>query len=276
MPSYTEALDSRSIQTSGRKATATRKFYATDISDPRFIVLAINAGTNLPKLGDTFPLLAGLFLMDYSITPIAGSGDSYEVVFQYEQSGGNITLLSGTAPGDQNGKLSGEIGFVEQTADIRSEFAPAFRLGVTYPILGLVTGDIEVRGYSVDAAGSPISIQRNITELTVTETHTRSSKEGIEDTMRALRFKRNNGTFLGRYPAGTVLYRGATIRRNSESSLLVTHSFVQDSDYHLQQKVALDQDGEPILNAEQKAAFVYWVQPFNSLGNFSSLSTNFS
>tara|TARA_S200002703_G_scaffold61407_1_gene53318 strand:+ start:417 stop:1247 length:831 start_codon:yes stop_codon:yes gene_type:complete len=275
LPSYTEALDSRSIQTSGRKATATRKFYATEVTDPGFIVLAISAGTSLPKLGSTFPTLGALFCMDYAITPISGSGDSYEVVFQYEQSGGITTLLAGDDPGDENKKLSGELGFVEQTADIRSEFAPAFRLGVSYPILGLVTGDIEVRGYSVDAAGSPISIQRNITELTVSEIHNRSSLEIKQDSMRAMRFRRNNGVFLKRYPVGTVLYRGATVRRNSESSLIVTHSFVQDSDYHLQQKVALDQDGEPILNEAQKAAFVYWVQPFNSLGNFSSLSDNF-
>jgi len=276
LPSYTEALDSRSIQTSGRKATATRKFYATDVTNVAFIIQAINGGSSLPGFGTEFPNLGSLRMIDYTCTPIAGSGDAYEIVFTYEQTGKGTGLITGNVPGDDNGLLSGEIGFVEKTSDIRSEFAPAFRLGVTYPILGLVTGDIEVRGYSVDAAGSPISIQRNITELTVTEVHTRESKELIEDTIRALRFRRNNGTFLGRYPAGTVLYRGATVRRNSESSLLVTHSFVQDSDYHLQQKVALDQDGEPILNAEQKAAFVYWVQPFNALGNFSSLSTNFS
>jgi hypothetical protein len=275
LPSYTEALDSRSISTSGRKATATRKFYATGITNVFFIVQAINGGAVLPGLGTSFPSLPGLKLIDYSFAPIAGSGDSYEITFTYEQTGDGTGLENGTTPGDENGRLSGEIGFVEKTADIRSEFAPAYRLGVRYPILGIVTGDFEVGGYSVDQAGSPVSIQRNLTEITVSEVHTRESLDRIEDTMRAMRFRRNNGIFLGRYPAGTVLYRGATIRRNGEASLIVTHSFAQDSDYHLQQKVVLDQDGEPLLNESFNARFVYWVQPFNLLGNFSSLSTNF-
>lgn len=280
LPSYAEALDSRSISTSGGKATGTRKFYVTGVateSDLKAVITAIDNGTSsLPKVGAAFiGGLNGLRRTDYSLTPIAGSGDAYDLVFNYEQTGAGRKLTSGFDPGDENRKLSGEIGFVEKTADIRSEFAPAYRLGVRYPILGLVTGDFEVGGYGVDAAGSPISIQRNLTEITVSEVATFSKTKVIQNVIQGLRFKRNNGLFLDRHAAGTVLYRGATIRRNGESSNLITHSFVQDSDFHLQQKVALDQDGEPILDQYYRAKFVYWVQPFNSLGNFGGLSDNF-
>jgi hypothetical protein len=73
-----------------------------------------------------------------------------------------------------------------------------------------------------------------------------------------------------------VLYRGASVRRIGVNVYSVAHSFVEDGDFHLQQSPLIEApDMTPKLNANKKAASVYWVQPFPVLKDLNQLSANF-
>ena len=277
MPELIESIESRSISSSSGQSTGTRVFHYSGVSSVKTVVGDILNGSTIgseimPKPNDTFPGLAGLRLVDYNVALVSDQTDLWRIEFTYQQNG-ETPQVDGGLIGDLNGKLSGEKGHIEIASEIRSEFVPAFRGGITFfPRDGIVTGlNVEVGGISIDAAGSPTSIQRDFGEITVSETMTFSDAETLSPIIADFRFARNFGTFLGN-SAGRVLYRGASIRRVSESFVSVQHSFSVDRAFHLQQKVALDQDGEPFLNSNYQAAFVYYVQPFPRFRTFSKLS----
>ena len=274
-----ESIESRSITSSGGQASGTRIFHLSGESNVSVVIGYILNGTvvntvTMPKPNDKFPGLSGLRVIDYNVGLVSDHTDLWRIEFTYQQNGTTPTVDGGQI-GDLNGRLSGEKGHVEIASEIRSEFVPAFRGGITfYPAFGNVTTvNSEVGGYPIDAAGSPTSIQRDIGEVTVSEVMSFEESQQLQNTIRDFRFRRNaNDRFLNVYQKGTVLYRGASIRRVSESYVQVVHSFAVDRAYHLQQKVSLDQDGEPYLNANYQAAFVYWVQPFQFTANFTQLS----
>jgi hypothetical protein len=281
LPDLIESIESRSITSSGGQASATRIFHLSGESSVKNVINNILAGSTIgsvtmPKQGDKFPELPGLRVVDYSVALVADQTDLWRIEFTYQQNGAAPTVDGGTI-GDLNGRLSGQKGHVEITSEIRSEFVPAYRGGITfYPAFGNInTTNFEVGGYPIDAAGQPTSVQRDIGEVTVSEVMSFEESQALQSTIRDFRFRRNsNGRFLGVHGKGTVLYKGASIRRVSESFVQVVHSFAVDRAYHLQQKVSLDQDGEPYLNANYQAAYVYWVQPFQFTADLSQLSPN--
>ena len=56
----------------------------------------------------------------------------------------------------------------------------------------------------------------------------------------------------------------------------VSHQFIYDELFHLQQQPRVDQDGRPILNAAgTHANQVYFIQPFPKLLDHNAISTNF-
>ena len=89
---------------------------------------------------------------------------------------------------------------------------------------------------------------------------------------------RNNATFLG-WPIGYVTYLGWTANESPDETLVTSHRFLADDWQHLEQRVAPNIGGKPLLAAgptlvtlpTQSCANVYWYQPFVSLTNFDNL-----
>jgi hypothetical protein len=89
---------------------------------------------------------------------------------------------------------------------------------------------------------------------------------------------RNNATFLG-WPTGYVTYLGWTANESPDETLVISHRFLADDWQHLEQRVAPNIGGKPLLAAgptlvtlpTQSCANVYWYQPFVSLTNFNNL-----
>lgn len=89
---------------------------------------------------------------------------------------------------------------------------------------------------------------------------------------------RNNAAFLG-WPIGYVTYLGWTANESPDETLVISHRFLADDWQHLEQRVAPNIGGKPLLAAgptlvtlpTQSCANVYWYQPFVSLTNFDNL-----
>lgn len=264
MASVIESIESRSIGTSGGRGQGLRVWHAegyTGISDVYGLI-----GGSLPAKGDSHPDFPGLIAKDFAIQKVAGHGDLWKVQWQYEV----ISTEFNQSPVFTPQTLPNEVNYVEISAEIRAEFFEAWRADPTIPAGGNPSEGVDIGGDKIDAAGVPTSLQRNIQELTVTET----VNEPKLDTYRSFRFTRNSSAFFGS-PAGTLLYRGASIRRTGVSVYQVAHSFVEDEYMHLQQEPLIEPPDMTPKLVEGKADQVYWVQPFPNKTNFNSLSSNF-
>ena len=271
-----EFLESRAIQTSGGRGSGTRIFHVTGTNSVRTVFNLLGKdgdnGVRMPQKGDAHPDFPGLRARDFSIALVAGHNDTWRVEWQYEV----ISRGFPQVPQTTIAELPNEVGYVEVSSEIRAEFVLAWRKNGTpaldYPTNGQVTNPTQdIRGEPIDQAGNPISVQRNIQELTITET----VNVPAWSTYRLFRFTRNASFFLGANP-GLVLYRGASVRRTGVDVYQVSHSFVEDSDYHLQQSPLLQPPNmTPALNPDNKADQVYWVQPFPVLKDLNFISGAF-
>ena len=278
-----EVTGSRQWSYDGGKVTTTRtyKIYhdtATSLDTPAevraFFGVAVNGTTHegpdaLPQRGDLFPGESGVWARSYQITREPNT-DIWQVVWTYS----NAQVTS-------SGAQPGEPGFVEWTLDIQAGFVDTFIVNPTYPTDGLpgstpatqkITG-----GSQIDLNGVPLSRLRYTSELVINETiQSVSGIPSIVANMRAARGKRNHATWEG-IAKGLALYTGGQIRRAGVSLYTVTHRIVEDSEFHLLQIPGRDTTGKvPTveINGEQRAANVYWRQPFPSFTDFSAISAN--
>ncbi len=280
MPEWIEQLNSRAITSSGGRGSGTRSFVASGYTSVKAVYSSFGstvATIRVPKKGDSHPDFTGMVARDFAITPVDGHTDLFEVSWTYEM----VTTDYFQAPAASTDfeTLPNEVGYVELSSEIRAEFVLAFRQGAAYPTNGTPgepdyddpdDPDNDIGGESVDAGGNPTSVPRRIQELTLTETVT----EPDFGAYGSYRFARNKTEFLGAAP-GRVLYRGASVRRTGLNVYTVSHSFVDDEAFHLQQAARLDQDGRPRLGDNKKAESVYWVQPFDTLSDLNSISDQF-
>jgi len=269
----TEFMESRSLSTSGGRGSARRLFHVSGVSNPADLYAVIGT-LGLPRKFERHPDFPGLVARDFNASLVSGHTDLWRFEWTYEQTSAGSPEIA-TDPTIEIGPpevLPNEVTYVEESAEIRAEFVTAYRRGpgISYPTEGTPTTDEdEVAGVPIDKAGVPISVQRNIQEFTITET----VNEPDLDRYRDFRFCRNSSIFRG-FGIGTVLYRGASVRRTGVDVYQVAHSFVEDSDFHLQQSPLVDQDGKPFIE-NGHARDVYWVQPFMTTKNLNQLSSNF-
>lgn len=269
----TEFMESRSLSTSGGRGSARRLFHVSGVSNPADLYDVLGT-IGLPKKFERHPDFPGLLARDFNASLVSGHTDLWRVEWTYEQTSAGSPAVA-SDPTIEIGPpevLPNEVTYVEESAEIRAEFVAAYRRGpgLSYPSEGTpATDEDDVGGVAIDKAGVPISIQRNIQEFTLTET----VNEPDLDRYRDFRFCRNSSIFRG-FGIGTVLYRGASVRRTGVDVYQVAHSFVEDSDFHLQQSPLVDQDGKPFIENDH-ARDVYWVQPFMVTKNLDRLSLNF-
>ena len=161
-----------------------------------------------------------------------------------------------------------EEAFVRFSTKVSSVYVDAFRVGAALPSSLSFPADEDIAGTSVDMGGSPISVQA--TQATVETTFNVESVPNFAALFNATG-TRNSGTFLG-FSAGSLLYLGPTIDRVGANLYQRRDSFVFDSFFHCRQIVGeVDLDGRAVLDEYQRAAKVYWRQPFPNTFNFNAL-----
>ena len=271
MTEVIEKLESRSIQSSGGRGTGTRQFYASGYSSPKAVFETFGrtvGSVKVPSKGASYPDIPGLIAKDFSITPVSGQSDIYEITWSYEMLSTKFLSPPETEPPDI---LPNEVNYVELSSEIRTEFQLAWRLNPRTPSIGEPDPDDDLGGTPVDAGGNPTSIMRRRQELVLTETVTEVNFGVISD----FTFKRNSTGFLGA-ASGRVLYRGASVRRTGVSVFTIAHSFVDDQFFHLEQQPLIYQNGVAVDNDNDgHADEVFFVQPFPDKADFNALSRNF-
>ena len=273
MPDFIESIDSRAIQTSGGRGSGTRVFHVSGYDSAASVFAALGTadgnGNVLPRKGDQHPDFPGLCAKDFSLSRVRGQTDLWQLTWTYEVISRNF-INAPEQPVPQ--VLPNEVSYVEISAEIRAEFFLAYRFDPTIPELGLPDFNVDIGGEPIDMAGNPTSLERNIQEMTITETVNVLNL----DAYRFARFKRNQIDFFGS-PAGTLLYRGASVRRIGVDVYQVAHSFIEDEFMHLQQQPLIEPpDMTPKLAEDGAfAQTVFFVQPFNRTTDFNTISTNF-
>ena len=231
----------------------TRLFQVIDDDGGDVSVGNVSNLSGVPDIGDNHPSIADLFVQSISISkPNENTKNRAVVEVAY-----------------QNEFVQGvEEAFVRYSTKVSSVYLDAFRVGAALPSDLSFPADEDISGTSVDMGGSPISVQA--TQATVETTFNVESVPNFASLFAATG-ARNSGTFLG-FAAGTLLYLGPTIDRVGANQYQRRDSFVFDSFSHCRQIIGeVDLDGRAVLDEYQRAAKVYWRQPFSNTFNFSSL-----
>ena len=148
-----------------------------------------------------------------------------------------------------------------------------------------------IGGTSVDMNGQPLAVKVSQQSIQVDFLWDRT-KDKASDTMSGAADSpdppsewssvyvntRNDSTFLG-WPAGYVTYLGWTANESPDETLVISHRFLADDWQHLEQRVAPNVGGKPLLAAgptlvtipTQSCANVYWYQPFVQVIDFDNL-----
>lgn len=183
-------------------------------------------------------------------------------------------VFANIEPGDNNTPPT-EPGYVELNIRISGQFDDFFRTDATLPADGDPTGGnggtTDIGGAAADTGGVPFNAPRPQAELNITEI-----TEGLPDVPKMLDFvgTRNDRLFFGA-ATGRIVYVGGDIRRITIGEYSTSHSFVYDRFYHLVQVPKRDENGEVVLDGNEKADDVFFRQPFTTKNNLSELSTNF-
>jgi hypothetical protein len=277
MATAIELAETRNESWNEGKISATRRFSIWDDSAPLQTAAAVRAlfgtsvgGTLLPDVAAQFPDDPMLYCKSYSIKVEPSSNFVWTVEFSYENS----------EPLD---KQPQEIGYTQFSVDWAVEFRDVYRIdpGLNIPEFGNAIGegtDSNCAGTSIDSAGEPMSRLHYLGAIEFTETVSMASLPERSELIRVARGRRNLQPFQGA-PIGQVLYKGAKASRIGVDRVSLTHSFAQDSLYHMVQVAERDQDGKPVTirfyGSTLRAKNVYWLQPYPGYAEFNLLSENF-
>jgi hypothetical protein len=136
---------------------------------------------------------------------------------------------------------------------------------------------VDIGGCSIDIAGQPVSRPLRTGRWQITRNY--SINEYNAGQLLYAVGTRNNATFLG-FPTGSALYGRPKSTRVAEGIIKVVHEIIVDPvQFHMRQSARADENGIELVNgglgscgAGQRAAFVYWVQPFPTLIDFNALN----
>lgn len=268
-----EALETRSLSSTGGRLTGSRSFYVydDDSSTPILQPASIKFGTaTLPAFGEAFPGETEVFATTFSIEAVPNSSYVWRVTWQYQSGGGGEIIdpieVQPVVPG-----------YVTFSLEYGGEFRDAWRADPGLTLWSPSYTGTDIGGTKIDAAGEPTSVFVPMQMLIVEETVTSGSMASRSINIRLQTGTRNSSAFYGAQN-GTLLYEGASARRVSLTAYSVTHRFRYDEWLHARQQPRMNQQRQPDVDLYSgfiQANFVRWVQPFPNTSNFNALSENF-
>lgn len=163
-----------------------------------------------------------------------------------------------------------------------------YRKGAALPTDGTVvfSGASDIGGDKVDTNGKAkaYEVPQQLVTLEVQYDRTLPSGSPLAEppwaTYTSYVGTRNNATFLGA-PKGTMLYQGFQTAPIDSNYYRLSHTFLYDAWYHLEQIPAPNPSGEPFLTAGVslngvpilQVAHVVYLQKYDSFTNFSAIVT---
>jgi len=142
-----------------------------------------------------------------------------------------------------------------------------FVAGATIPANGSQGGDdgsLITGGDIVHEGGEPVTIPVPTTDMSLSVTTFGTTY--YLNNVQTKAGKRNLGTFYG-FAAGSVLFKGMSVSRQSENSWDSTYNFVWDAWSHMRQVPERTETGEPkFIDGELN---IYYKQPFPSTTSFA-------
>lgn len=270
----------RVIFASNALSSATRQLIAYD-STAGVELSAQDVFTALPALGAAWPdtSLSGyatLLLRERSIEVIDGAGSDADdapvwlCTLQYETATneGDIGFTSGVET-----NVSPELQDIWRIPPANSTPEVGFAY---FPATSSIPLDTDIGGVSIDVNAEPLSRPIIQHEITV-----RNVVSGTPDyaTFRSYAGTRNSLTWEG-FPAGYVLYLGASTAEIRPGVYEVYHRLVYDRFAHMRQTPAINPNtGEPYYilttlpsgKTYKKALTVMWRQVFTVLQDFSGI-----
>lgn len=276
-----EVTASRPVENPEGKLSSDRTFIVFDDATPSNIsrpdqIIALFGSTfteTMPNFGDEFPSIPELKAIDYSGPRKLDDGNPYvwQITWNYRRS-------EGIGPGGFN---PGQPGYWEYNYSATVEIEDAWRdsPGLAFPADGIPVGGTDVGGVSIDSCGEPGSAFRMVQNLDITEV-----VAGQYTPANSFSFlkKRNNNTFLGANK-GRLVYAGIVASSRIDTGIFsITHRMIWDEWFHLRQRVLRSSSGEPFkksipgvpIGTDWVAEGVKWYQPFPTLANFDSISSN--
>jgi hypothetical protein len=163
--------------------------------------------------------------------------------------------------------------FTEPTMTPSTRNVDVYRLNVTVPTDGDATGTTDMGGDRIDEAGKPFSWPIRQIEITIDILWDANDYFPAFVDFAEYTNKRNSAEFLG-FPAGSLLYLGASFAPKHFGWYVASHRFLWDQLSHCEQRPKLDIDGRPITDGAGgigNAAEVYWFQIYADKFDFADL-----
>ena len=171
---------------------------------------------------------------------------------------------------DDTGGGDGEVErlYTGYTINATVALVDGYVAGASIPSNGSQGGDdgsLITDGTIVHKGGRPVTVPVCITTIAISETFFGSVYYLNNTNTKAGR--RNSGSFYG-FDAGSVLFSGMSVQRQTETSWDVTYNFAWDEWSHMRQVPNRNSDGEIEPN-EDETLDIFFKQPFPSQTSFS-------
>jgi hypothetical protein len=269
-----EKIGSRTLQRSALSSpTGKREFvvYESDSTtgNPLTAMRALRAD-GVPQVGDSHPDDRSMTVISHDVTADTKSDYAQNIVCNYAVTG-----------------LSGGGSYTAMSTGVRGIFIDTWR---NFPTLAPVEGyslyPVDIGGIKIDVAGKPVSVA--IMQQTVDIRSPFANKPNF-DIIRNLTNTRNASAWQG-FPAGVLLYLGASASVTNGNIWTTTHKFAADEIGHFRQVSRKEADGKEKIEAEDTpdapdpapdvpaeapkvlhAPDVWWAQKFTNLTNFNLL-----
>lgn len=277
-PVVSESIESRHTYERDNRTFGVRIYHVSNIDSP---ALALNAA-GVPQIGDAFPDASGLIAFDRDAAFIEGQPTAVRIEIEYGE--------SDFIPPDTNPE---DLGYVQFQVRPSAQFKEVWRVnpGLVFPINGNADNSVfdDILGVSVDSNGEPVTYLRRSVSFVINETI--KQKELNVPLYFSFAGTRNSVSFFNFVP-GALLYVGADVTGSFKGGKVrVSHEFLADEWWHLQQAPRRGTDGEPRLKTVgmwpdppvlgidsepiKAAQNVYWRQPFTTLKPFKDISPYF-
>tara|TARA_R110002051_G_scaffold32032_1_gene72257 strand:+ start:1675 stop:2499 length:825 start_codon:yes stop_codon:yes gene_type:complete len=262
-----EKIGSRTLQRSALSSpTGKREFIVyesdTTIEKPLTAMVALRS-EGVPQIGDVHPEDGSMTVTSHGISADTNSNLAQNIVCNYAVTG-----------------LAGGGTYTAMSTGVRGIFMDTWRNFPTLtPHEGFTVYPEDIGGVKIDVGGKPVSIA--IMQQTVDIRSPFASRPPF-DIIRVLTNTRNASEWQG-FPAGVLLYLGASASVTNGNIWTTTHKFAADEIGHFRQIAQKEADGKSEVKQEEvpdapsgadKILFVqkvFWAQKFPNLSNFNLL-----